>query len=99
MNKSSSFEFKGKNGQSYSLEIIKPDRLSFYLKEIASFRIKYFREYPYLYEGTFDYEKKYIAGFTKDPKALLAIIKKDNEIIAVSTALPLVNCYRTLYIN
>jgi|GEM_PF-357781 len=87
----SSFKFKAKNGQDYLLEVIRPDRLSSYLKEIAAFRIKYFREFPYLYEGNFEYEHKYINGFASDSRALLTIVKKDTEIVGVSTALPLVS--------
>ncbi|MEK6627422.1 MAG: GNAT family N-acetyltransferase [Bdellovibrionota bacterium] len=91
MNNSSALEFVGKNSNRYSVETIKSDHLIFYLNAIAAFRIKYFREFPYLYEGNLEYEQKYISGFAKNPKALLLIIKSDDEIVGVSTAIPLIS--------
>lgn len=74
-----------------SLEIITSTNLESYLDIIADFRIKYFKEFPYLYEGTIDYEKHYLQGFAKDPKSILILIKFENRVIAVSTALPLMS--------
>jgi GNAT superfamily N-acetyltransferase len=34
-------------------------------KDLAELRIQVFREFPYLYEGTFDYEREYLATYWK----------------------------------
>ncbi len=61
-----------------------------YLEDVASFRIKYFKDYPYLYVGDQNYERKYLSGFANDSKGLLILVKQNKKIIAVSTGVPLV---------
>jgi hypothetical protein len=34
------------------------------MNDVARLRITVFREFPYLYDGNFDYEKKYLASYT-----------------------------------
>lgn len=83
--------FTTKNGQTFNLKVLTSDQVNTYLNDIASFRIKYFKDFPYMYEGNMDYEQKYIGGFVKDKKAILVVAVKDNQIVAVSTALPLIS--------
>lgn len=62
-----------------------------YLTEVATFRIKYFRDFPYFYDGNLDYEMNYLKGYTEDEKSILIIIRNSkNDIIAVSTGVPLI---------
>ncbi len=78
--------------EEFFLEAIEHQNLNQYLDEISYFRIKYFKEFPYLYEGNYDYEKHYLNGFFVDEKSLLLVIKnKDGQLVAVSTSLPLVS--------
>lgn len=62
------------------------------LREIADVRIKVFREFPYIYDGSFDYEVKYLGRYFKAKKACFIIAKdveKNNRIVGVATCLPL----------
>lgn len=65
-------------------------QVSPHVDEISKFRIKYFREYPYLYDGNMEYEREYFEGFMKDPNALVITASNNNEkIVGVITGLPL----------
>lgn len=60
---------------------------------LASFRIEYFREFPYLYDGAMAYELEYLDGFFKNPKACLIIGWDGERPVAVSTSIPLLSEY------
>ncbi len=59
------------------------------LPELARLRITVFREWPYLYDGTMEYEEKYLATFAKAPGAICVIAKDGDTIIGASTGAPL----------
>jgi hypothetical protein len=60
-----------------------------YLPAIAVLRIEVFREWPYLYDGSVEYEEKYLAGYTGEG-AMVAIAFDGDELVGAATALPLV---------
>lgn len=60
------------------------------LPEIARLRIEVFREFPYLYEGSMDYEQHYLERYLSCPDALAVLALDGNQIIGVSTGLPLI---------
>jgi GNAT superfamily N-acetyltransferase len=59
-----------------------------YLPELARLRIQVFREWPYLYEGTLDYEHRYLQSYLV-PQALIVIAFDGKQVVGASTALPL----------
>ncbi|MFN3695994.1 MAG: GNAT family N-acetyltransferase [Pseudobdellovibrio sp.] len=62
------------------------------LREIADIRIKVFREFPYVYDGSFDYEVKYLSRYFKAKNACFVVAQdteKNNQIVGVATCLPL----------
>ena len=60
-----------------------------YIDKLAELRIKVFREYPYLYQGNLQYEKDYLNTYATCLEAILVIVKDGNEVVGVSTAIPL----------
>lgn len=62
-----------------------------HLQNIAELRIQVFREFPYLYDGTLDYELNYLQAYTNSPRSLIFLIKDGNRTIGATTALPLVD--------
>ncbi len=62
-----------------------------HIKRISDFRIKYFKEFPYCYEGNYEYEYEYFKGFSQDTKSLVIELLENQKIIALSTAMPLVS--------
>lgn len=60
-----------------------------FLDEVARLRITVFREFPYLYEGSLEYEKEYLSNYYLSEKSLLIIVKEQTRIVGISTACPL----------
>lgn len=67
-----------------------------YIVDLAELRIKYFREYPYLYDGNMEYENKYLEGFINHEQALIVVAKKADRIVGMSTAIPFNSDYEII---
>lgn len=60
-----------------------------YIGDLAKLRIKVFREFPYLYEGTAEYEEKYLKSYAESPESLVVVVFHKETIIGASTGIPL----------
>lgn len=60
-----------------------------HLASLAELRIQIFRDYPYLYDGTVDYEMKYLARYVESKKSIAVLVKDGDRIVGASTAMPL----------
>lgn len=58
-------------------------------QDLAQLRIEVFRFFPYLYEGSLAYEKKYLQRYANSPRSLIFAIYKDNKMVGATSALPL----------
>ncbi len=59
-----------------------------FIPAIAKLRMEVFREYPFLYIGDEEYEKKYLEKFITAKDAIVVVAWDEEEIIGVSTGLP-----------
>jgi len=59
------------------------------LDDLARLRITVFREWPYLYDGTLDYERDYLTAFLDAPDAALIVARSGDLIIGAATASPM----------
>ena len=57
--------------------------------ELGRLRIEIFRDWPYLYEGTLDYERHYFETYARCPDSLVVTARADGKAIGATTALPL----------
>lgn len=60
-----------------------------FIPELARLRIEVFRDFPYLYDGTEDYERKYLRTYTESADSVIAIAFDGTAVVGASTALPL----------
>ncbi len=60
-----------------------------YLDAAAKLRIEVFRAFPYLYEGTIDYEREYLLKYAASPDSLFVLALAGPRVVGVSTALPM----------
>jgi GNAT superfamily N-acetyltransferase len=60
------------------------------LSDLARLRIIVFRDWPYLYDGTIEYEEKYLAKLAAAKDAVCVIARDGNEIVGASTAAPMI---------
>ena len=57
--------------------------------DLARLRIEVFRDFPYLYEGDFDYERRYLATFMASPGAVVIGALDGDALVGAATAAPL----------
>ncbi|EMR00725.1 GNAT family N-acetyltransferase [Cesiribacter andamanensis] len=58
-------------------------------EDLASLRMTVFREYPYLYEGSLDYERQYLETYALSERALLFAVYKGEQMVGATTCIPL----------
>lgn len=56
---------------------------------LASLRIRVFRDFPYLYDGDMNYERRYLRTYFSSPRSFVALCHRDGELVGASTAIPL----------
>ncbi len=62
-----------------------------YVGDLARLRIEVFREFPYLYEGNFAYEEKYLQTYVKARGSVVVICFAGDKVVGASTGVPLAN--------
>lgn len=60
-----------------------------YIDDLAALRIEIFRNYPYLYDGSLDYEKAYIRTYAQSDRSAIIIAFAGKEVIGASTCIPM----------
>lgn len=71
------------------VESIAGAEVSRYLEPLSALRRRVFREFPYLYEGSLDYERRYLAGYAASPGSLVAVALDGERVVGAATAMPL----------
>lgn len=62
-----------------------------WLDALAALRIRVFREFPYLYDGSLDYEKQYLAEYAESPDSVIVLALAGDSVVGCSTGLPLLD--------
>ena len=66
------------------------DALTPWLDGLGKLRIAVFREYPYLYDGSLEYEREYLKTYAKSPRSLVVLVTDaKNEVVGATTCIPL----------
>ncbi len=60
-----------------------------YFEELARLRIEIFREYPYLYDGTPDYEKPYLERYFKSGHSRILLVLDGEKVRGMATYIPM----------
>lgn len=60
-----------------------------YIPDLAQLRIKIFRDFPYLYDGTVEYEEKYLKTYTDCSESVVVLVLDGNRVVGATTGLPL----------
>lgn len=59
------------------------------LRALATLRMTVFRGWPYLYDGSLDYEAEYLAQFLSDPAAVMIVARLGEIPVGMATASPM----------
>lgn len=60
-----------------------------WLDELAELRIEVFRDFPYLYQGDRDYERRYLDRYAQSDRSVFVLALEFNRLVGAATALPL----------
>ena len=63
--------------------------LARHLEDVARLRMTVFREWPYLYEGTFDYEHRYLQSYRESAGAILVGAFDADRLVGAATGTPM----------
>ncbi|MCH9632523.1 MAG: hypothetical protein S4CHLAM6_08600 [Chlamydiae bacterium] len=59
-----------------------------FIPDIARLRIEIFAEYPFLYDGDFECECKYLEKYASTKNAIVVVAYDNNQVIGISTGYP-----------
>jgi GNAT superfamily N-acetyltransferase len=72
-----------------TIEAVSGRAIERHLHDLAALRIEVFREFPYLYEGTLDYESRYLRDYAASDRSVVVIARDGEQVVGAATALPL----------
>lgn len=58
-----------------------------FTQELANLRLKVFWHFPYLYEGTLDYEVRYLETYFKAKNSFIFLVEDDGKIVGATTSI------------
>jgi GNAT superfamily N-acetyltransferase len=58
-----------------------------FVNELAALRLKVFWDFPYLYEGTLDYEVKYLETYFKARNSFIFLVEEGGKIVGATTSI------------
>ncbi len=67
----------------------KSEEIKTIFEDLANLRITVFRDYPYLYEGTLEYEKEYLQTYVRSEKSFLFTVFAGDKMVGATTCIPL----------
>lgn len=71
------------------IELLRGAQIATRLDALAALRIAVFREWPYLYDGSLDHEKKYLDTYLRCERSLAILVWDGAHCVGASTVLPL----------
>ncbi|MHA7834124.1 MAG: GNAT family N-acetyltransferase [Algiphilus sp.] len=72
-----------------STHILNGEGARAYLEALAQLRIEVFAEWPYLYDGSLQYEQDYLEQYLREPRSMIVLVRDGTQAVGASTALPL----------
>lgn len=60
-----------------------------HLEAVAALRIRVFREFPYLYDGSAEYEARYLRTYADSTRSVMVLVQDGERVVGASTGLPL----------
>jgi GNAT superfamily N-acetyltransferase len=62
-----------------------------HLDALGTLRIAVFREYPYLYDGSLEYERDYLRVYLRSTGSLVVLAFDDDRVVGATTCLPMLD--------
>ncbi len=71
------------------VEVLTGDAIVAVLDDLARLRITVFRDFPYLYDGSLDYERDYMRSYVTSKTAVLVGAFNGDQLVGAATGTPL----------
>ncbi|MGF6690822.1 MULTISPECIES: GNAT family N-acetyltransferase [Pseudomonas] len=71
------------------IRILQGAAIAPHIEDLARLRLTVFREFPYLYDGTLEYEARYLATYAESPESLFVLALDGERVVGASTGLPM----------
>jgi GNAT superfamily N-acetyltransferase len=71
------------------IKIVQGEAVTPHIADLARLRTHVFRAFPYLYEGSEDYEAFYLATYAKSPESLFVLALDGERIVGAATGVPM----------
>jgi GNAT superfamily N-acetyltransferase len=71
------------------IKIVHGEAVTPHIADLARLRIAVFRAFPYLYEGSEDYEASYLKTYAQSPESLFVLALDGEKIVGASTGVPM----------
>jgi GNAT superfamily N-acetyltransferase len=82
--------FAGFMAETLTYQELSGKALEPWLEGLGALRIAVFREYPYLYDGSLDYEREYLRTYVRAPQSLVVLVAdEDQKVVGATTCIPL----------
>ncbi len=75
--------------QSFALNERVGPQLEQAIPDLARLRITVFREFPYLYDGSAEYEELYLQSYLKSELSYVVLVSSGGRVVGASTGMPL----------
>jgi GNAT superfamily N-acetyltransferase len=76
-------------GVTPALRSVRGEELGRWLDAVAALRIAVFRDWPYLYDGDLDYERRYLATYAQSAGSVVVLAFDGERVVGASTGIPL----------
>lgn len=71
------------------LKIVTGTALKQHCDDLARLRIQVFREFPYLYQGSYEYEQVYLQRYLQCPQAAFVLALEGEKIVGAASCIPM----------
>lgn len=71
------------------IAVFRGEQVVAHLADVARLRIAVFRDFPYLYDGNEDFERKYLRAYAESPDSVFVLAFDGDAVIGASTGIPL----------
>ncbi|MGP2491148.1 GNAT family N-acetyltransferase [Mesorhizobium sp. PUT5] len=71
------------------IEVRQGQAIGPFIDDLARLRIEVFRAFPYLYEGSLDYEQTYLATYARSAESLFVLAFDGGAVVGAATGVPM----------
>jgi GNAT superfamily N-acetyltransferase len=72
-----------------NFEIIQGSAIGPHIDDLARLRISVFRDFPYLYDGSPEYEARYLSTYACSPDSVFVLALDGDKVVGASTGMPM----------